>query len=155
VASSTHVPASSTSSPARTTRRGEAFGQNLGIPIAATRSVSDSGSRRAPVASAGKPRHTDRKSGTTKNNPASNKYRMKNNTNPPVRCLLRSRSERSSGSPPRDSTRASQRKNTHRTNRPPSINHRVGDKPPHDGPSAFGWIQPHSLERRTPKTNNA
>src|SRR5262249_59431370 len=115
--------------PARTTRRGEAYGQNHGIPSAAARSVSDNGSRRAPVASADRPRHTDKKSGTTKNNPACIRYWMKNITSPPVSCLLRSRSERSSGSPPRDSTRASQRKNTHRANNPPSHSRKHGDNP--------------------------
>jgi len=31
----------------------------------------------------------------------------------------------------------------------------VGEKPAHDGPPLFGWNQPHSLERRTPKTSIA
>ena len=39
---------------------GEAFGNSLGIPSAAINSVSDSGSSRAPVASAERPRHTER-----------------------------------------------------------------------------------------------
>ena len=29
----------------------------------------------------------------------------------------------------------------------------VGESPAHEGPSALGWIQPHSLERSTPKTS--
>src|SRR5262249_53867185 len=29
----------------------------------------------------------------------------------------------------------------------------VGDTFPHDGAPLFGWIQPHALERRTPKTS--
>ena len=58
--SRTTVPRASERSPSRTTRRGLAFGRSRGIPIAAARSVIDSGSSRAPVASAESPRQTER-----------------------------------------------------------------------------------------------
>ena len=32
------------------------------------------------------------------------------------------------------------------------MSHTVGERSAQDGPSGFGWIQPHSLVRRTPKT---
>jgi hypothetical protein len=40
------------------------------MPIAAARSVIESGSSRTPVASADSPKQTDRNSGTTKKKPA-------------------------------------------------------------------------------------
>ena len=54
----------------RTTSRGETCGKKRGIPIAAASSVTESGSSRTPVASADRPRQTERKSGTTKKKPA-------------------------------------------------------------------------------------
>ena len=44
----------------RTTSRGETFGKKRGIPIAAASSVTESGSSRTPVASADRPRQTER-----------------------------------------------------------------------------------------------
>jgi hypothetical protein len=46
------------------------LGKKRGIPIAAASNVIESGSSRAPVASADRPRVTERKSGTTKKKPA-------------------------------------------------------------------------------------
>jgi hypothetical protein len=40
--------------------RGETVGKSRGIPIAAASNVTDSGSSRAPVASAERPRQTER-----------------------------------------------------------------------------------------------
>ena len=56
---------------------------------------------------------------------------------------------------PVDSRRASQRKKSQITNRPARISQTVGERPDHDGPPGFGWIQPHSPERSTPKTSSA
>ena len=44
----------------RTTKRGEIFGNSFGMPIAAARSVTESGSSRAPVSSAERPSATER-----------------------------------------------------------------------------------------------
>jgi hypothetical protein len=115
--------------------------------------VIESGSRRAPVASADSPRQTERNKGTTKKTPAWTRYWKKNISKPPVSCLFRSISGRMSGSSPRESSRACHRKNTQITNAPASMSHSVGDTPPQDGPPGLAWIQPHSLERSTPKTN--
>ena len=154
-ASSTTVPANNASRPLRTTSRGEMSGKSFGMPIAAIRSVRDSGSSRAPVASAESPRQTERYSGTTKNRPACARYWKKNITSPPFSCLFCSIAGRTSGSPPRDSTRACQRKKSQTTNSPARTSQTVGDSPAHSVPSGFGWIQPHSLDRSTPKTSNA
>ena len=124
------------------------------MPIAAMSSVTESGSSRAPVSSAERPRQTERKSGTTKKKPACTRYWKKNIVSPPVSWRLRSIAGRTSGSCPRDSRRASQRKKSQITNSPARISQTVGDRPAHDGPSGFGWIQPHSLERSTPKTSS-
>ena len=124
------------------------------MPIAAASSVTESGSSRTPVSIAERPRATERKSGTTKKNPACTRNWKKNIVRPPVSCLLRSIAARMSGSWPRDSRRACQRKKTQITKRPPSTSHTVGERPAHDGPSGFGWIQPHSPERSTPKTSS-
>ena len=74
-------------------------------------------------------------------------------TRPPLSCLFWSMPGRTSGSSPRETRRTSQREKTQITNSPPRISHTVGESPAHDGPSGFGWIQPHSLERSTPKTS--
>ena len=76
-------------------------------------------------------------------------------TSPPFSCLFCSIAGRTSGSPPRDSTRACQRKKSQITNSPARMSHTVGERPAQSGPPGFGWIQPHSLERRTPKTSSA
>ena len=60
------------------------------MPIAATSSVTESGRSRAPVASADRPRQTERYSGTTKKKPAWTRYWKKNIVNPPDSCLFRS-----------------------------------------------------------------
>ena len=80
----TTVPSKSASSPLRTTSRGETFGRKRGMPIAAISSVIDSGSSRAPVASADRPRQTERYSGTTKNRPACTRNWKKNMSRPPL-----------------------------------------------------------------------
>ena len=72
---------------------------------------------------------------------------------PPLSCRLRSISGRTSGSLPVPSRRASQRKNNQITNRPIRISQIVGERSTQDGPPGFGWIQPQSVERSTPKTS--
>jgi hypothetical protein len=148
------VPASNASRPLRTASRGETFGNRRGMPIAAARSVIESGSSRAPVSSADRPRQTDRNSGTTKKKPAWTRYWKKNMVSPPVSCLFRSIAGRTSGSSPFASSWASQRKKIQSTNRPARISQTVGDSPAHEGPPAFGCIQPHSPARSTPKTES-
>ena len=73
---------------------------------------------------------------------------------PPLSCRLRSIPGRTSGSSPRETRRASQREKSQITNSPARISHTVGERPAHDGPSALGWIQPHSPERSTPNTSS-
>ncbi len=124
------------------------------MPIAAASSVTESGSSRTPVSIAERPSATERKSGTTKKNPAWTRNWKKNIVRPPVSCRLRSIAVRTSGSWPCDSRRACQRKKSQITKSPPRTSQIVGDSPAHDGPSGLGWIQPHSPERRTPKTRS-
>jgi hypothetical protein len=108
------------------------------MPIAAARSVIESGSSRAPVSSADRPRQTDRNSGTTKKKPAWTRYWKKNMVSPPVSCLFRSMAGRTSGSSPLESRRASQRKKVQSMNSPARANHTVGDSLAHEGPPDFG-----------------
>ena len=124
------------------------------MPIAAASSVTESGSSLTPVSIAERPSATERKSGTTKKNPAWTRNWKKNIVRPPVSCLLRSIAVRTSGSWPCDSRRACQRKKSQITKSPPRMSQIVGDSPAHDGPPVLGWIQPHSAERRTPKTRS-
>ena len=64
------MPASRAARPQCTTRRGDACGQSLGMPTAARRRVTESGSRRTPVSKALSPSATERNSGTAKKRPA-------------------------------------------------------------------------------------
>ena len=83
-------PANSAMNPSRTTRRGEAFGNSLGMPAANRSSVSESGSSRTPVSIADSPSATDRNSGTTKKRPAWRRNRKRNDVTPPRSWRLRS-----------------------------------------------------------------
>src|SRR5436190_8204965 len=123
------------------------------MPIAATRSVTESGNRRAPVARAERPRQTERYSGTTKKRPAWTRYWKKNISRPPLSWRFFSSPGRTSGSSPRASRRASHREKSQMTNNPARTSHTVGESPAQDGAPDFGWIQPHSPERRIPKTS--
>ena len=125
------------------------------MPRAAMSSVIESGSSRTPVSRADRPRATDRKSGTTKKNPACTRYWKKNIVSPPVSWRFWNIAGRTSGSSSREMRLASHRKNSQSTRKPPITSQIVGDRPAHEGPSPFGWIQPHSPERSTPKTSNA
>ena len=108
------------------------------MPSAAMSSVIESGSSRTPVARAVSPRATDRKSGTTKKKPACTRYWKKNIVSPPVSCRFWNITGRTSGSSPRATRRASQRKNTQITKRPAMTSQTVGDRPAHEGAPAFG-----------------
>ncbi len=63
-------------------------GQRRGMPIAAASSVIESGRSRTPVASAERPRQTERNSGTTKKKPACTRYWKKNMIRPPRELLV-------------------------------------------------------------------
>ena len=63
------MPARMSSSPRRTTRRGEALGRSLGMPGAAMSRPTESGSTRTPVFSAESPSTTERNSGMMKKMP--------------------------------------------------------------------------------------
>jgi hypothetical protein len=76
----------------------------------------------------------------------------KNMVSPPQSRAFRSIDVRTSGSRPAATTLSSQAKNSQTIASPARISHNVGDTPSHDGPSGFGWTQPHSPDRRTPKT---
>ncbi len=64
-------------------------------------------------------------------------------------------SGRTSGSWPCSTRRVCHWKKSQSTSPPASTSQTVGDSPAQDGPSGRGWIQPHSPERRTPKTTSA
>ena len=152
-ASSTTVPARSASRPMRTISRGDTFGSSRGMPIAAMSSVIESGSSRAPVASADRPRQTERYSGTTKKKPACTRYWKKNISRPPLSWRLRRKPGRMSVSWPRDSPASLPALEEPEDERADQDEPDRRREPAHDGPPGFGWIQPHSLERRTPKTS--
>ena len=78
----TTIPANSARNPNSTTRAVMRCGNTFGMPAAASSSVSESGSRRTPVAIADKPSATDRNSGTAKNSPAWTGYWKKNAVSP-------------------------------------------------------------------------
>ena len=141
---------------ARAARRGRRAAarrrEEPGIPSAAASSVIESGSRRTPVSIADSPSATERKSGTTKKMPACTRYWKKNIVRPPSSWRFRSIAGRTSGSSPRDSSRASQRKKSQITSRPPSTSHIVGERPAHEArpPSAGSSPTRWSAARRTP-----
>ena len=108
------------------------------MPSAATSSVRDSGSNLTPVSIADRPSATERKSGTTKKNPACTRNWKKNIVSPPVSCRLRSIAGRTRGSSPRDSRRACHWKKSQITNSPASTSHTVGERPAQDGSAGPG-----------------
>ena len=140
------------SRPSRTTRRGDACGNALGTPTAASRSVMDRGRIRTPVAIAVRPSDTDRNSGIVKNRPACTRYWKKNMTSPPVIWRYLKIEARTSGSRPDASTCASQTMSSQIVSVPARISQIVGETPSREGPPALGCTQPHSADRSTPKT---
>ena len=116
-AANTTIPRNNARKPSRTMRRGEACGNNFGIPTAASKSVIESGSRRIPVSIADNPSATDKYSGTAKNSPACRRYWKKNEVSPPRRARTRSSAGSSSAaflkraaSSPSQGTRAAPRR---------------------------------------------
>ena len=111
----TTMPANSATKPSCTTRRGEACGNTLGMPAAASSSVIDSGSSRTPVAIADSPRATDRNSGTAKKSPACRRYWKKNDGEPAAQRSRFSQDRRVDRAPPgpRANRRFSQPRNSH------------------------------------------
>ena len=146
------MPANMASRPSRTTSRGEAPGKYRGMPTAAASKVIDSGMIFRPVSIADRPSATDRYSGITKNSPAWIRNWKKNMMSPPLSCGIRNIDIWISGSRPSRSRRCSHSANSHSTKSPDEINTIVGETPPIDGPSGFGRMNPHSLERSTPNT---
>ena len=69
--------------PTRTIRRGDVRGKSLGTPTALASSVTESGSKRTPVATAESPRATDKKRGITKKRPDCSMNWKKNDVSPP------------------------------------------------------------------------
>jgi hypothetical protein len=146
------IPANKTRNPTRTTRRGEACGKRLGMPAAASSSVTDSGSNRTPVATAESLSATRKNNGTAKNNPACKKYWKKNDVDPARRVELRNIAGSSRAAAPRARRRASHHVKIHSTAPPERISQITGDSPSHFGASALGWTNPHVPERKMPYT---
>ena len=150
--SSTRMPPSIRRRPTRTTRRGEASGQTLGTPAAATSRATDSGMIRMPVSMAESSSTTERKRGMMKNTPACSRNWKKNMISPPVSWRVGEHL----GSHQRLAAQADEAvlpaKNSQTTKRPTTMSQNVGEIPRNDGPPDFGMTQPHTLERSTPKT---
>ena len=127
------------------------------MPIAAASSVTESGrsrsagrERRQAEADREVERHDEEEPGLRRGTG------RRTSISPPLSCLFRSIAGSTSGSPPRDSTpRLPAEEEPERRSRPPRTSQTVGERPAHDGPPGFGWIQPHTPERRTPKTSSA
>ena len=140
---------------ARTTSRGETLGKRRGMPIAATSSVSESGSSRTPVSSADSPRQTERYSGTTKKRPACTRYWKKNIDQPaaqlPVpqhrRADERLPAPRLAGAPP------SGRRARSRTGRSRISQTRRREAGPRRRRPASAGPSPTRSERSTPNTS--
>ena len=113
------MPANKARKPSRTIRRGETWGKSLGTPTAASRRVSESGSKRTPVATAESPSATERNSGTVKNSPACRRYWKKNEVRPARNVEFFSIAGFTSGSARAAIRRFSQAMNSHRTSPPP------------------------------------
>ena len=146
----TTIPANSDRKPSCTTRRGDAFGKNFGMPTAARSSVIDSGRSRTPVATAESPSATERNSGTVKKSPAWSRYWNENAVSPARSVAFR----RIAGSIRRFAPRAtrwlSQARKPHRTAPPPRISHTTGESPSQVGADSLARTTPHVPERSTP-----
>ena len=149
-ARNTTRPRNSAKNPSWQTRRGDACGNNLGIPTAAMTRVIDSGMIRRPVSIAESPSAIERNNGTAKNSPAWSRYWKKNAVSP----LRSSRTRRIAGSSnagwPVSRRCFSQARNPSSTTPPPRSSQITGDRPNQVGASGFGCTTPHVPERRTP-----
>ncbi len=138
------IATNSSANPMRTTRRGEALGKSLGTPTAAASRAIDSGSRRTPVATAERPRATERKSGMTKNSPACSRNWKKNDVSPAWSLGTRSMVG-STSAPLFCRTRLpSQNTKSVRTAPPPRMSQTTGEVPSHCGASGLGGRIPTS-----------
>ena len=138
--------------PRRMTRRGFAFGNTLGTPAAKSSSISESGSRCMPVATADRPSATDRNSGTTKKIPACTRNRKKNDVTPSRSWMFRSIFGSISAAWPRAIRRFSHIANRPTTTPPASTSQITGESPSHSGAPGLGRTNPHAPERRMPIT---
>ena len=109
--------------PRRMTRRGFACGNTFGTPAAKSSNISESGSRCMPVATADKPRATDRNSETTKKIPACTRNRKKNEVTPSRSWMFRSIFGSISAAWPRADSRAPVRKSQRASFLAPSSYH--------------------------------
>jgi hypothetical protein len=125
----TTIPANNARNPSWTTLRGEAVGNSLGTPTAASSSVIDNGSSRTPVAIADRPSATDRNSGIVKNSPAWSRYWKKNEVGPPRSVALVRIFGLISGARPLASRRFSHHMNATSTITPASSSQIEGDRP--------------------------
>jgi hypothetical protein len=73
-------------------------------------------------------------------------------TSPPVSRTLRNREGRNIGSPPRASTRPSQRKSAPISSKPARISQITMDTPASEGAPGLARTRPHTPTRRTPNT---
>lgn len=149
------TPTMSPRRPRRTMRRGEACGKRRGMPVAAIRSDSESGSSRIPVSRGDIPSATERNSGTVKNTPAWIRNRKRKVMSPPVSCWWRSSDGAMSGSLPARSSLRCQRMNSQSRERPAMMNQIVRERPSSDVVPSLGRIHPHVDDMSTPKTKRA
>ena len=131
--------------PRRITRCGFAFGSSLGTPAANSSSISESGSRRMPVATADIPSATDRNSGTTKKIPAWTRNRKKNEVTPLRSWMLRSIfGSISAACAARDPPVLPQRRTVPAPRRLRGSSQITGESPSHSGASGLGCTNPHA-----------
>ena len=153
----TTMPTRIATKPSCTTRRGDAFGNNFGMPTAASSSVIDSGSSRTPVAIAERPSATDRNNGTAKNSPACRRYWKKNDDQPTAQLLdPRASPDRRAVRLPVSMRRRSHARKPHSTTPPPRIIQTTGERPNQSGCARLrGASSPHSPDFSTPSTIRA
>ena len=128
--------------PRRMTRRGFAFGNTLGTPAAKSSSINESGSRCTPVATAERPRATDRNSGTTKKIPACTRNKKKNEVTPSRSWMLCSIFGSISAASPRAMRRFSHIANRPTTTQPASTSQITGESPSHSGAPGLASHEP-------------
>lgn len=155
VASSQQIAASMTTSPQRTSSRGEATRASDEPPSAATSMVIETGRSRSPVSNALNPCTTCRYSGITKNNPSRIKLCVSSMTSPARSGAIRSSDSRTSGISPCFSRRRSQLVNRARSTPPAAMTNRVGENPKMVNGELRGCSSPQLLLCRTPSTTRA
>ena len=136
----------SASRPMRTTSPRRGVGKSRGTPIAAARSVIESGRMRLPVSIADSPSATGQVERHDEEDAGLHEVLEQEHRQPALELLVPSKARRTSGSPPCASTRSSQRKKIQSTKRPPSISQITGESP---GPAraAGARLDPAPLAR--------